>query len=158
MVTGSRDGESGAPRSTMANRRKSRELALQVMYAREIGCHNEPGDVETLAVHIAEENACDEGVRTYGLALVHKALAAQAEIDAQIQAHAANWELKRMAAIDRNILRLSVAEMRFFPDVPVKVVIDEAIELAKLYGAEDSGKFVNGVIDSIRKELQQQPL
>jgi N utilization substance protein B len=73
-------------------------------------------------------------------------------IDKSIQERAANWEMKRMAAIDRNIIRLAVAEMTFFTDVPVKVVIDEAVELAKTFGSSDSGKFVNGVIDSIHKK------
>jgi N utilization substance protein B len=58
-----------------------------------------------------------------------------------------------MAAVDRNVMRLAVTELRFSGDVPIKVVIDEAVELAKLYGADESGKFVNGIIDSIHKEL-----
>ena len=71
-----------------------------------------------------------------------------------ITQRAANWDIKRMAVIDRNILRLAVTELFYFKQVPVKVVIDEAVELAKAFGAEDSGKFVNGIIDSIHKNVQ----
>jgi N utilization substance protein B len=71
-----------------------------------------------------------------------------------ISAKAANWEIRRMAAVDRNTLRLAAAELIHFKDsVPFKVVIDEAVEIAKTYGTDDSGKFVNGILDSIRKDL-----
>jgi N utilization substance protein B len=78
--------------------------------------------------------------------------ASLAAIDERITRHAANWELKRMAALDRNILRLAACELVNFSEVPFKVVIDEAVELAKLYGTDESGRFVNGIIDSIRRE------
>jgi N utilization substance protein B len=139
----------------MKNRRKSRELALQILYAREIGNHQDPGDIPYLLEHMGAESGCNDEVRAYAELLITSAATAATEIDEIIQLHSANWELKRMAAIDRNVLRLAVTEMRVSSDVPFKVVIDEAIELAKEYGAEDSGKFVNGVIDSIRKQMQQ---
>lgn len=134
------------------NRRKSRELALQVLYACEIGDNLDCGDVlET----IMEECGADTSAGSYAKTLVSRVFSRRAEIDALLQHHTANWEVKRMTAIDRNILRMAVAELECGEDVPFKVVIDEAVELAKQYGTDDSGKFVNGVIDSIRKEMPE---
>ena len=92
-------------------------------------------------------------MKKYACELLTQLYRAPEEIDELIKKRAANWDIKRMAAIDRNILRLAVAELCYFPQVPVKVVMDEAVELAKTFGAEDSGKFVNGIIDSIHKNL-----
>jgi N utilization substance protein B len=132
------------------NRRKSRELALQTLYACEVG-----KDVSFLPVFesIVDEAARGPSVSVYGRQLVEKTLEAKSEIDGLLAKHAANWDLKRMTVIDRNILRMAVAELLFFKDIPYKVVIDEAVELAKIYGTDESGKFVNGVVDSIHKEM-----
>jgi transcription antitermination protein NusB len=134
------------------NRRKSRELALQTLYACEVGDSREYARV---LENIAGENGADEGSAAYAKTLVATVYSKIADIDAMLQRHAANWDVKRMTAIDRNILRMAVAELQSSDDVPFKVVIDEAVELAKQYGTDDSGKFVNGVIDSIRKELPE---
>ena len=134
------------------NRRKSRELALQTLYACEVG---EYSDYEKVIGEIAEGNHGDRDIIRYATLLVQNALSSLSEIDELLKSHAANWDLKRMTVIDRNILRMAVAELRFVKEVPFKVVIDEAVELAKMYGTDDSGKFVNGVIDSIRKEMSQ---
>jgi N utilization substance protein B len=136
------------PKPAPHSRHKARELALQTLYACEAGTTNE---WEEVLRRIGERGVfTGENVR-YAADLVRKSMAALATIDGSITAHAANWELKRMAAIDRNILRLAVTELFFFSGVPFKVVIDEAVELAKTYGTEDSGRFVNGVLDSIHK-------
>jgi len=135
----------------MLNRRKSRELALQSLYAWEsTGDEAVINDALKFAI---EESQAPEETRDYAVSLVNKAIGAQKTIDGLIQKHAANWDLKRMAAIDRNLLRLATAELMFFEKVPFKVVIDEAVEIAKTFGADDSGKFVNGLLDSIHKEL-----
>ena len=134
------------------NRRKSRELALQTLYACEVGNTAEFSGVLEGIMH---EQGDEAGAQEYALLLAGKTLSSKKEIDALLGQHAANWDLKRMTAIDRNILRMAVAELRFCADVPFKVVIDEAVELAKQYGTDDSGKFVNGVIDSIHKEMLQ---
>ncbi len=134
------------------NRRKSRELALQTLYACEVG---DAPDFRGILAGIMDDQGGSEGVGAYAAQLVDKTLSARREIDDLLASHAANWDLKRMTAIDRNILRLAVAELRTFEDVPFRVVIDEAVELAKQYGTDDSGKFVNGVIDSIHKEMLQ---
>jgi N utilization substance protein B len=145
-MTESRDIPDGtAPK----NRRKARELALQVLYALEIGGANE---WQTMFERIARDVHCSPENKQYARALVQKTVTSRAAIDERIIRHAANWELRRMAALDRNVLRLAVCELTGFNDVPYRVVIDEAVELAKRYGTDDSGGFVNGIIDSIRKE------
>src|SRR5271157_5365563 len=128
------------------SRHKARELALQTLYACEMGS---TAEWEEMLRRIAEAGSFTEKNRGYAADLVRKTLAELGKIDECITLNAANWELKRMAALDRNILRLAAAELFHFGDVPFKVVIDEAVELAKTYGAEDSGRFVNGVLDSI---------
>jgi transcription antitermination protein NusB len=133
------------------NRRKARELALQTLYACEAGNDQ---NFRMVLEGISLESGSGASAEEYAIPLVDKALFAREEIDRMIVKHAANWDIKRMNAIDRNILRMAVAELLFFMDTPYKVVIDEAVEIAKQYGTDDSGKFVNGVIDSIRKELR----
>lgn len=134
---------------TVGNRHRSRELALQTIYACEIGNND---DWRIMMDRIAETGGFPDDVKKYAVELVEKVFGKLESIDALISEKAANWELKRMAAIDRNVLRIAVAELVFMTDVPFKVVIDEAVELAKAYGAEDSGKFVNGIVDSIHKK------
>jgi N utilization substance protein B len=133
------------------NRRKSRELALQSLYACEVGTSD---DYKIIFTSIAEETARGQIVTEYAAKLVEKVMLEKKSIDALLITHAANWDLKRMTVIDRNILRLAVGELLFFKDTPYKVVIDEAVELAKIYGTDESGKFVNGILDSIHKEIQ----
>jgi N utilization substance protein B len=134
------------------NRRKSRELALQALYACEVG---DTQDCTAVLSGIMDDGGADPSAGEYAKMLVKSVVSRRAEIDVLLQHHAANWDVKRMTAIDRNILRMAVAELQSSEEVPFKVVIDEAVELAKQYGTDDSGKFVNGVIDSIRKEMPE---
>jgi N utilization substance protein B len=139
-------------KNTLAhNRHNSRVLALCTLYAYEVdnGC-----DWGGMLESIAENDGFCGKVRDYARKLVGSALENLESIDAMIAQKAQNWELRRMAAVDRNMLRLASAELRYFMEsVPYRVVIDEAVEIAKAYGTDDSGKFVNGILDSIRKEL-----
>jgi transcription antitermination protein NusB len=135
------------------NRRKSRELALQTLYACEVG---ENSDWLRVLQVIMGESESDIQAGQYARMLVMNTFSRRAEIDAVLQRHTANWDVKRMTVIDRNILRMAVAELECGDDAPFKVVIDEAVELAKCYGTDDSGKFVNGIIDSIHKEMLQE--
>ena len=130
------------------NRHRARELALQTLYACEIGT---TAEWEGVLRQIVEGGSFTEESVRYARVLVRETMASLGTIDGHIASHAANWELKRMAALDRNILRLAAAELFFFDDVPFRVVIDEAVELAKSYGTEESGGFVNGILDSIYK-------
>jgi N utilization substance protein B len=125
---------------------------LQALYACEVG---DDSDCVRVLEGIMDQSDEDASAGQYAKTLVVKVLSERAEIDALLQRHTANWDVKRMTAIDRNILRMAVAELECSEDVPFKVVIDEAVELAKQYGTDDSGKFVNGVIDSIRKEMPE---
>ncbi len=131
-----------------SSRHKARELALQTLYACEI---NGMAEWKSMLDRIGEGRFVAPESKRYASDLVGETVASLAAIDEAIARHATNWEMKRMAALDRNVLRLATAELFFFLDVPFKVVIDEAVELAKTYGLDDSGKFVNGILDSIHK-------
>ena len=96
-------------------------------------------------------------VRDYARALATHAWTNRDAIDARIATASQHWDVKRMSAVDRNILRAAVGELESHPDVPPPVVIDEAVEIAKLYGAADSSAFVNGVLDSIVKSAAPTP-
>jgi N utilization substance protein B len=133
------------------NRRKSRELALQALYACEAGNDD---TFDNVLQTIADESASSKTISDYAKLLAEKTLKSKDEIDRLLSKHTANWDLKRMTVIDRNILRMAVSELLFFPETPFKVVIDEAVEIAKIYGTDESGKFVNGVIDSIHKDVK----
>jgi len=134
----------------MKSRRKARELALQVLYAVEM---QDACDYHALIGYLVQENALTGEVQKYSRDLVEKCLEVRGEIDAMLMSKSANWELKRMASIDRNLLRCAITELLHFPGVPSKVIIDEAVEIAKLYGNDDSPKFVNGILDSIYKDF-----
>jgi N utilization substance protein B len=125
---------------------------LQTLYACETG---ETTDWHKMLTDIAEGSSLSSPVVKYAKELLTVCYTSLGKIDGLIKKRASNWDIKRMAAIDRNILRLAVTELQAFNQVPAKVVIDEAVELAKAFGAEDSGKFVNGIIDSIHKDMNE---
>ncbi|OGX40375.1 MAG: transcription antitermination factor NusB [Omnitrophica WOR_2 bacterium RIFCSPHIGHO2_02_FULL_68_15] len=136
----------------MRKRTRSREFALQVLYEIDIA-HHEPGEaLEDFWGVDADADRQDAGVREYTERLVRGTLANLPHIDAVIEKLAEHWEIKRMAYVDRNILRLAAFEMMHLDEpMPVKVAINEAVELAKRYGEADSSKFVNGILDRIAK-------
>ncbi len=135
----------------MGQRRKAREAVLECLYSYEIR-----GDVkiEDIFPYSQDRHQLDKEGSEFALALLSKATENIAELDRIIARHIDNWDLARLATIDKNILRLGLAELNYFPEIPKKVTIDEAIELAKLYGSADSGRFVNGVLDALSKDLQ----
>ncbi|MBI5644115.1 MAG: transcription antitermination factor NusB [Deltaproteobacteria bacterium] len=132
-------------------RRKARETALQVLYRMDIaeGVNSEAYESELEGLAPGTE------ARRYSDALIKGILDKKAEIDSTIESHSDNWTIDRMGIVDRNILRVAVYELKYSPDVPYKVIIDEAIELAKRFGSEDSGAFINGIIDKIRRSLEK---
>jgi len=142
---------------TVATRRQARALALQVLYALD----NDDGDAVDLGAAVATwgerfELEIDPDARTLADALVGAAAsdaARRAQVDDQIAAGSRNWRLERMARVDRNILRLAVGELLHTPGTPVRVVINEAVELAKRFGTAESPAFVNGVLDRIAATL-----
>ncbi len=134
----------------MTNRRLARECALEVLYRLDL-VGDEPE--HTLAEILLRKNPSEEA-ETYLRRLVDSVLGNQQEIDAALRKHLSRWRLERLTVLDRAILRLAAAEILFFDDVPPKVSINEAVEVAKKYGDDDAGKFVNGVLDSIFQETE----
>jgi len=133
----------------MSKRRLARENCLQSLYSSDIA-RLEPASV--LASFQMEEFALEDKVFEFYKSLYTSTIANRAKIDEIIKKTSLNWEMDRMPAIDRSILRMAVCEMMILSDAPVAVIIDEAIELAKKYSTEKSGKFVNGVLDSIARQ------
>ncbi len=132
----------------MSLRHKSREFALQMLFQWEMS----PQEPARLEEKFWRSARAAESTRGFANQLFEGAAADAAALDALISKHAENWRLERIAAIDRAILRLAGHELRK-GETPAKVVIDEAIELAKTFSSEDAASFINGVLDSIRKSL-----
>ncbi|MBI4705595.1 MAG: transcription antitermination factor NusB [Deltaproteobacteria bacterium] len=142
----------------MGARTSGREAALQMLYAFDVQRERSAGrrgrpSVEQVALDYWEETPGEPEGREYAAELVRGAVVDLGEIDALIRAASRHWRVERMARVDRNVLRLGTYELRARPDVPRAVIIDEAVELAKRYGAEGSGVFVNGVLDRIAEDL-----
>ncbi len=132
----------------MRKRTLSRENALKILYASDISKES-AGECGPKFWETNPEQ--DENVKDFADFLVAGVVNNKERIDNLIIRYAANWELERMASIDRNIIRIACFELLFVEDIPPKVAINEAIEMAKKYGDKDSGKFVNGILDKINK-------
>lgn len=133
----------------MGKRRRSRELALQFLYQWDFNGVDNPGPFQTFW----EDRGDAEPVKAFAQALTEGVMKNRAEIDRLIEDQSRHWKLYRMNRIDRNILRMAVFEMMSFPEVPVKVSIDEAIEVGKKFGTSESGAFINGILDRICRRL-----
>jgi N utilization substance protein B len=131
----------------MGSRRRARELALQLLYQYELTA----ASPEEMQAGFDEWQNAGEAVRAFADALLRGTLERLSEIDHELGQQTTHWRLERLAAVDRNILRLAMFELMFESETPAPVVIDEAIEIAKRYGAKDSGRFVNGVLDGFVK-------
>ncbi|MFH0855739.1 MAG: transcription antitermination factor NusB [Candidatus Omnitrophota bacterium] len=135
----------------MRKRTLAREFALQVLYQLDM-----TGDTPENALDNFWSNRKDEevdaGLKEFSFELVEGVVQNQEEIDKRIVQFAANWQLKRMAVVDRNIMRLGVFELIFRGDIPPKVSINEAVELAKKFSGSESGKFVNAILDKVKLE------
>ena len=160
----------------MGKRREARERAVQFLFQHEL---NPPENLEDAleqfwqsqrAAAIAEEKgaatwgqpvelpaptADEAAMRLFAEPLIRGTLEHRAEADEIISRHAKNWELHRIAAVDRNILRLAIFEMLHRDDIPPVVSINEAVDIAKKFSTEDSGKFVNGILDKVKSELMR---
>ena len=132
----------------MRKRSVARECALKVLYQIEMTGRTPENAVASLW-ESEPENPQD--VRDFAAQLVVGIYANLADIDLKLGEYATNWQLNRMAVIDRNVLRLGLYELKYSSDVPPKVAINEAVELAKKYGDHDSSKFVNGILDKVHK-------
>ena len=139
----------------MGIRRSSRELALKFLYQFEL---NE-GDLDGQIKLFLERNSSQEDVESFMKELVVSLIDKMEEIDEIIQKFSDHWVLDRMTVIDRNILRMGTCELLFNFSTPPKVVINEAIDIAKKYGNEDSPEFINGILDKVYNETgQKRPL
>lgn len=132
----------------MTRRSRAREVALQLLYQRDTN----PGVARAVIKKFAHERLREAGLREFCLTLYDGVIGNQAEIDRRLTQAADNWRLVRMAAVDRNILRMGAFELLFGQETPAAVTFDEAIELARRYGSVDSSSFVNGVLDRLRRE------
>ena len=133
----------------MGVRREARELALQLLYAMELN----PIDIEE-GLHLSRENSrASEGVRLFAEELVAGVMANRDEIDKKIRGQSKNWAISRMAKVDLNILRLALFELMFREDIPRNVTINEAIEVAKKFGSEESSAFINGMLDEMDADI-----
>ena len=139
-----------------AGRRRAREAALQMLYQWEVGRADAHEAIVTYwATRESDEQLPDE-LRRFAEGLVRGTIERVGEIDKLLAARAHNWRVERMAVIDRLVLRLAVFELLTEPSTPAKVVINEALELARTFSGDESVAFVNGVLDGVRKDLQRE--
>lgn len=144
----------------MGDRRKSRELALQALFAldlNKLGLNkldlNETGSLPAMDEFLEQYGEdLSEPTRLFFLTLVDGVLENREKIDTILDQWAKNWKIFRMPAVDRNIMRIAVFEMLNLPDIPASVSINEAVEIGKKFGTRDSGPFINGVLDRIRTQ------
>lgn len=131
----------------MTRRSRAREVALQLLFQRDL---NKRID-RTALERFVRDRLRDETLVSFCMSLYDGVLAHQEEIDRRLSEAAENWRLVRMAAVDRNVLRLGAFELLYAPETPPSVALDEAITLARRYGSADSSAFVNGVLDRLRQ-------
>lgn len=144
----------------MTPRHRARETAFQILYRYDLDLQNagtpapQAGILDQeLERHFDHFRTPDES-REFAASLVRDTLKRLDEIDTEIQKHAKNWRLSRMSVADRNLLRVGVSELQTHREIPVAVTLDEAVELAKQFGSEETPSFVNGILDAIAKECR----
>ena len=135
----------------MRKRTRARECALQILYQMDITRDQSQASLENFWQ--AEENLkFDDEVKEFASEIVKGVEQHFPDIDATISRYAMNWQLERMAVVDRNVLRMSCYELLYREDIPPKVSINEAVDLAKKYSGQEAGKFVNAILDKVRME------
>lgn len=134
----------------MTSRRQSRELAFRAVYQADVTGETPKRCLE----EILEETPSSDEILSFAATLVEEVEEHRENVDAIVSRTAHNWPLRRMAATDRSILRLAVVEILHHAETPTRVVLDEAIEIAKKYGSETSGSFVNGILDRIAHDAR----
>jgi N utilization substance protein B len=143
----------------MKSRHRAREVALQILYGYDMNLTTQGSPPpQGLALATALQGHFDhfkvaEDLRPFAAELVAGTLNAVAELDRLLEKHATNWKIERMSSIDRTLLRMAIHEMKSFPDIPASVTMDEAIELSKQFGTSESSAFINGILDSVHREL-----
>jgi len=134
----------------VGERRRSREYALQLLFQLDLS----PEDLEEVLDAFWEDKNVQDAVRDFAEEIVRGTMACRDAIDEVLASCALNWRVGRMAVVDRNIMRMAIFEFLFQPQTPGVVVIDEAIEIAKKFGNDESGPFINGILDAIRIRLE----
>jgi transcription antitermination protein NusB len=129
----------------MGIRREARELALTYLYQLDLGVE----DLQTILETLEKDRRGSLKVRRFACELVRGVWSNRQAVDERIAAHLQNWKLERLTRTDRGLLRMAVFEMKFQTDVPGKVAINEAVEIGKKFGGEESGRFLNGVLDAV---------
>lgn len=137
----------------MGKRREGREVALQLLFHWDLNIQQLPDAAELDLFW--EFRPALPGVRTFATNMLKGIIVHQTTVDEKITKYTANYELKRISTVDRNILRMAIYEMLYADDVPPIVAINEAIDIAKKFGTEESGKFVNGVLDRVKLDLNR---
>ena len=137
----------------MGKRRTARELALKFLYQTEFNSNSPDSELNSFCdrANVSEE------VQNFTQALIKSILFHKKEVDELLEKISANWSPDRMAVIDKNILRLGICELLFDPTAPPKVVINEAVEIAKKFGTEESPDFINGILDKVFKDSKVAP-
>lgn len=139
----------------MGTRRKSRELAMQMLFQGDLGKQT-PEQVSKL--FWPSRDSVDDETRGFAEDIYRVATTRQDEIDKLIEEHAQNWRIERMAVVDRNLMRAAVAEMLEYPNTPPAIIINESLEIARTYAAPESIHFLNGVLDAIARDLLKRRL
>ncbi|HEY1101607.1 MAG TPA: transcription antitermination factor NusB [Myxococcota bacterium] len=142
----------------MGIRRQARECALQIVFQLDGVEQPTAADIDDAIAHFFENfDAPDERAQSMATSIARGVAQQRADLDELMQKHSPRWKVQRMSMVDRNILRVGAYELKNDTETPARVVIDEAVEIAKRYGAEQSGAFVNGVLDGVARELGQLP-
>lgn len=136
--------------SKIFKRRKVREKVLQVLYAFELNNEELQKHIDEIFIDINDDIDKD-----FGTKLVYRVVANRAKFDSIIESKISNWEMDRIAILDKILLRMGLCEFYFFEDIPPKVTINEIIEISKRFSTEGSGKFINGVLDSILSDIKK---
>lgn len=159
------DPTAAGKRERAGARRRAREYCLALLYAADLcggrfdsALEESEGVLASLLeaweLPPTEVAKLRSTVSGFGRRLCEEYLAHRPEIDARIETLSQGWTLDRMPVVDRNLLRMALAELLYFPDIPVGATIDEAVDLAKEYGTAESGKFINGILGAVARELQ----
>ena len=138
----------------MGRRRKSREFALQVLYQLNITKQEATAAFTQFEEHFLPDGVAEDFVKR----LVHGVLEHRPELDRLIEQYSEHWRIDRIDMIDRNILRMALFELLYCEEIPPKVTINEAIDLGKRFGSEDSGSFINGILDRVQNEVVKKPV
>lgn len=135
----------------MSGRHEGRTLAVQFLFQRDINT----GDLDDALAQFWADHEAGARVREFAESIIRGVEERRAELDHLLQSCAEHWDVHRMGGVDRNVMRVALYEMRYRPDIPPAVSINEAVELAKELSSDESGRFVNGILDRARRELNR---